>query len=123
MPMNRQPSTAIHQPAPHHGIDRVAPIAGTRGSDSDASQCQGSVVEVRGQSLQVPSAFLQVRESPPRQWTIVPRPSDAVRLPASWGDRYAVCPSCRERQPIAGRPRRMACTRCRGEFDVAWTER
>ena len=81
-----------------------------------------AVVEVRGQSLQVPSAFLQVRETPPRQWTVVPRPSDAVRLPSSWGDRYAVCPSCRERQPIAGRPRRMMCTRCSGEFAVAWTE-
>lgn len=80
-----------------------------------------AVVEVRGgRSLEVPAAFLQVIDSPPRHWSIVPRPSDAVRVPLSWGDRYAVCPSCNARQPITGHPRRMACGRCRGEFDVAW---
>lgn len=81
-----------------------------------------AVVEVRGgRSLEVPAAFLQVTDRPPRQWSVVPRPSDAVRVPQHWGDRYAVCPSCNSRQPISGRPRRMACERCRGEFAVAWT--
>jgi hypothetical protein len=81
-----------------------------------------AVVEVRGgRSLAVPAAFLQVIDGPPRQWSIVRRPSDAVRVPEHWGDRYAVCPSCNGRQPVSGRPRRMACERCRGEFDVAWT--
>ncbi|HEX4575294.1 MAG TPA: hypothetical protein VH158_09195 [Gemmatimonadales bacterium] len=35
-------------------------------------------------------------------------------------DRYAVCPSCCERQQIVGRPRYMTCQRCRGEFQVGW---
>lgn len=81
-----------------------------------------AVVEVRGKALQVPSAFLQVIDSPPRVWSIVPRPSDAVRLPRDWGDRYAVCPSCRARQALEGRPGRMVCQRCSGEFKVGWTE-
>lgn len=79
-----------------------------------------AILEVCGHALQVPSAFLQVSEAPPRRWSVVPRPEDAKRVPRSWGDRYAVCPSCRERQPIAGRPRRMTCGRCHGEFEVGW---
>ncbi|HMH82712.1 MAG TPA: hypothetical protein VK531_07560 [Gemmatimonadales bacterium] len=81
-----------------------------------------AVLDVGGHLLQIPSAFLQVIERPPRQWSVVPRPSDAVRLPENWGDRYAVCPSCRERQSLGGRPRRMTCRRCHGEFAVGWTE-
>src|SRR2546430_9177345 len=81
-----------------------------------------AVLEVRGQPLQVPSAFLQIVETPPRRWTVVPRPDDAVRVPPSWGDHYAVCPSCRERQPLEGRPAAMHCNRCRGNFDIDWRE-
>ncbi|HYT04923.1 MAG TPA: hypothetical protein VEM13_08610 [Gemmatimonadales bacterium] len=81
-----------------------------------------AVIEVRGQPVEVPLPFLEVVEQPPRTWTVIPRPRDAVRLPPSWGDYYAVCPSCRERQQIVGRPRRMVCVRCRGEFRVGWKE-
>ena len=81
-----------------------------------------AVVEVRGRSLAVPSAFLQVVDSPPRTWSVVTRPSDAVHLPRNFGDRYAVCPSCRARQAIGGRPRSMACQSCGGEFRVTWVD-
>ena len=81
-----------------------------------------AVLEVGGRLLEVPSAFLQVIERPPRKWTVVARPHDAVRLPPGCVDRYAVCPSCRERQSLAGRPRRMSCRRCDGDFEVAWSE-
>ena len=81
-----------------------------------------AVIDVSGRLLQVPSAFLQIVETPPRQWTVVPRPNDAVRLPSNWGDRYAVCPSCRERQPLNGRPRKMRCSRCQQSFEVDWRE-
>jgi hypothetical protein len=81
-----------------------------------------AVIEVRGQQLLVPAPFIEIIERPPRRWTVVPRPRDAVRLPPEWGNRYAVCPSCRERQQIVGRPRRMTCQRCRIEFHVGWNE-
>lgn len=81
-----------------------------------------AVIEVRGQQFAVPVAFLEVIDKPPREWTVVPRPRDAVHMPASWGDRYGVCPSCRERQQIVGRPRRMTCSRCRGGFQVGWKD-
>src|SRR5438128_846544 len=41
-----------------------------------------AVVEVRGRPLEVPSAFLQVVDSPPRTWSVVARPGDAGRLPS-----------------------------------------
>jgi len=81
-----------------------------------------AIIEVRGRQFEVPAPFIEVIEKPPRKWTVVPRPRDAVRLPATWGDRYAVCPSCRERQQLVSRPRRMTCQRCRGEFQVGWKE-
>src|SRR5438046_9285776 len=70
------------------------------------------VLEVRGQTLQVPAAFLQIIETPPRRWTVVARPEDAVRLPSRWGDRYALGPSGREPQPLAGHPGAMRRRRC-----------
>ena len=81
-----------------------------------------AVIEVRGRQLQVPTPFIEVIGKPPRKWTVVSRPRDAVHLPPDWGDRYAVCPSCRERQQIVGRPRLMTCQRCRAEFYVGWKE-
>jgi len=81
-----------------------------------------AVLEVGGRLLEIPSAFLQVIERPPRRWPVVPRPDDAVHLPRGCDDRYAVCPSCRERQALAGRPRRMTCRRCGENFEVAWSE-
>jgi hypothetical protein len=81
-----------------------------------------AIIEVRGQQVEVPAPFLEVSEQPPRRWSVVPLPRDAVRVPPSWGARYAVCPNCRERQQIVGRPRRMRCHRCRREFQIAWKE-
>ena len=49
-----------------------------------------AVIEVRGQQFAVPMAFLEVIDKPPREWTVVPRPRDAVHMPASLGDLYGV---------------------------------
>jgi DNA-directed RNA polymerase subunit RPC12/RpoP len=38
------------------------------------------------------------------------------------GEHYAVCPSCRDRVPLRGRPSRMMCGRCSVEFAVDWEE-
>lgn len=81
-----------------------------------------AVVDVLGQSIRVPAAFLQIVETPPRRWTVVQSPSHAARMPANWGDRYAVCPNCRERQPITGRRPTMQCGRCKRVSEVAWNE-
>ena len=80
-----------------------------------------AVVEVNRLPVAVPQYLIEIVPYPPRRWTVVPRPRDA-RLPADWGPAYGVCPSCRGRSALRGRPRSLACRRCRGEFEVAWDE-
>ncbi|MGH7530982.1 MAG: hypothetical protein ACREMN_11415 [Gemmatimonadales bacterium] len=81
----------------------------------------GAVVDVNRQAVPVVRAFLQVSKTPPRRWTVVPRPRD-VPARVQVGSHYAVCPSCRDRVPLRGRPSRMTCDRCRVDFAVDWDE-
>lgn len=81
-----------------------------------------AVVDVRGRAVPVVRALLQVSSTPPRKWTVVPRPRNAPRAPGS-GAHYAVCPACRERVSLQGRPSRMLCVRCSVEYAVDWDER
>jgi hypothetical protein len=83
-----------------------------------------AVVDINRQPHPVPSYLLQIVSTPPRRWTVVPRPREAARLSRHLGAEYAVCPSCRERTPLrsGGRPRAISCARCRGVFEVAWNE-
>jgi len=80
------------------------------------------VVDVNRKPVTLPLSLLDVRGELPRRWTIVPRPTNAVRLPKSWGERYGVCPSCKSRALLRGSPQTMPCPRCRGVFPVAWDE-
>ena len=81
-----------------------------------------AVLDVNRQFLPVPQYLVQVVSQPPRRWSVVPRPARALELPREWGSQYGVCPSCRERVALRGRPRHLTCTRCHGEFEVAWDE-
>lgn len=81
-----------------------------------------AILDVNRKPLVVPHFMIEVVSKPPRRWTVVPRPRGARDLPAEWGSVYAVCPSCRERVALRGRPRRLDCRRCSGAFDVAWDE-
>ncbi len=80
------------------------------------------VVDVNRKPVTLPLSLLDVRGELPRRWTIVPRPTNAVRLPKSWGERYGVCPSCKSRALLRGSPQAMPCPRCRGVFPVGWDE-
>jgi hypothetical protein len=84
-----------------------------------------AVVDVNRNPVPVVRAFVQISSSPPRRWTVVatPRTARAARaLPPDVGSHYAVCPSCRDRVPLHGRPSRMLCRRCNVDFAVAWDE-
>ena len=81
-----------------------------------------AVLDVHGARVAVPRPFLEIADTPPRHWTIVLRPSDAARVPHDWGSQYAVCPSCRNRQPVHGRMSSMRCRRCNGLFEIALEE-
>ena len=78
-----------------------------------------AVLDVNRKPVTVPQYMLEVVSTPPAQWTVVPTPRHAVRL---FGAKYAVCPNCRERTRLDGQPRHLRCERCRGEFEVAWSE-
>ncbi|HVH10360.1 MAG TPA: hypothetical protein VM736_11235, partial [Gemmatimonadales bacterium] len=58
----------------------------------------------------------------PLRWSVVPLPRDVSKLPASLGAPYAVCPVCRTRAALKGRPAKLACPNCKGVFVVAWEE-
>ena len=81
-----------------------------------------AILDVNRRPLKVPHYLVEVVSRPPTRWSVVPRPEGAGELPSEWGPHYGVCPSCRERAALRGRPLRLECKRCRGEFDVAWDE-
>jgi hypothetical protein len=81
------------------------------------------VVDVNHKAVPVVRAFVQITKAPPRRWTVVATPAHTARaLPPDVGSHYAVCPSCRDRVALHGRPRRMLCRRCGVDFAVAWEE-
>jgi hypothetical protein len=85
------------------------------------AQGLAAVVDVKGTPVPVVRAFLQMSATPPRKWTVVTRPRN-VPLSVQMGDFYAVCPSCRDRVPLRGKPGRLLCGRCSVEFAVDWDE-
>ncbi len=80
------------------------------------------VLDVNQRMLSVARSSLQIVPVRPQRWSIVARPHDAVNLPLSWGSRYAVCPSCRDRAPLKGHPTEQRCLRCNGVFEIAWDD-
>ncbi|MGH7699571.1 MAG: hypothetical protein ACREMJ_03490 [Gemmatimonadales bacterium] len=81
-----------------------------------------ATVEVKGKPVTVARTVLEIVPAPRLQWTVVPSPRNAPRFPSSWGPHYAVCPNCRDRAPLGGRPASMRCGRCNGLFDIGWNE-
>jgi hypothetical protein len=81
-----------------------------------------AVLDVNRQPHTVARTLLQIVQVAPSRWSVVPAPRNTLRFPSSWGERYAVCPSCRGRSPLEGRPTTMRCTRCNGLYEVAWNE-
>ena len=79
-----------------------------------------AVLDVNGTLTAFPRPSLEIVTAPPTRWTIVPRPTQAARLPSSWGARYGVCPNCRERARLEERATSMRCPRCNGFFDIGW---
>jgi hypothetical protein len=81
-----------------------------------------AVIQVGDRSVSIPRTSVQVVPVRPQRWTVVPRPSDAINMPMSWGSKYAVCPTCAERAPLKGQPTELRCGRCGGVFPIAWDD-
>ncbi len=83
---------------------------------------EGAVLDVNRKRVSLPRTFVSLRSVPPRAWTVVMRPRDARRVPETWAEKYAVCPSCRNRAALIGAPQTLRCARCKGLFRVGWEE-
>jgi hypothetical protein len=70
-------------------------------------------VWVHGRALTVERGLIELRATPPREWTVI--------APAGARDPHLVCPGCRFRMPAPDRPVASArCPRCNELFTVAW---
>ncbi len=102
-----------------HGLRRGAwyPVVNSGKSDL-------ILLNVHRSNVPVPRAFVELSELKPYHWSVV-----------EWmeGDRgagratqendgltYGVCPSCRFRAPIAGRPEQITCPECQTAAEVDW---
>ena len=82
------------------------------------------MLDVRGQAVELPRLAIEIVDSLPFQWAVVPRPRSAsIMIPASWGKHYGVCPHCAHRAPLFGAPAVLQCSGCGLTFAVAWEER
>lgn len=75
------------------------------------------VVDVNHRAVLVARPYVDVSSSPPSRWTVIDRGAVA-HVPPEWATRYAVCPGCRERVPVAEHPRFLRCRRCKRESPV-----
>jgi hypothetical protein len=81
-----------------------------------------ALLEVNRQRVAVPRAALHIAFAPPQYWSVVTRPADVKNLAAHWGERYAVCPGCRNRAQLKQMPQTLRCPRCEQVYRVAWGE-
>jgi len=71
---------------------------------------------VRGRALAVARSLLELRSTPPREWTV-------ARTPGA-SDPYLVCPSCRHRAHVPdSQVATLRCPRCNELFTIAWDDR
>src|SRR5437879_2213050 len=73
---------------------------------------EGVMLDVNRTPVTLARTLLETVTVPPRRWSVVLRPRDAVCLPRDWGDRYLTCPGCRNRAPTRGHPPTLGCPRC-----------
>ena len=83
---------------------------------------EAAVIQIGQRSVSVPRDSVQIVPIRPQRWSVVPRPSDSINMPMSWGSKYAVCSSCGDRAPLKGQPQEMRCGHCGGVFPVAWDD-
>jgi len=68
---------------------------------------------VRGRTVTVSRTLVELRDTPPSDWTVV--------HPAGGRDSYIVCPACRYRDQLPERHvDTLRCPRCNAAFGIAW---
>ena len=68
---------------------------------------------VRGRTVTIARSLVELRDSPPSDWTVVHPPNGR--------ESYMVCPACRHRAQLPERQVDMSrCPRCNVAFTIAW---
>src|SRR3989454_9649283 len=80
------------------------------------------ILELPGTFVTVPRKVVELVGTPPRRWTVVPRPPGDTWLPESWGQYYGVCPGCHHRAPLLTIPQMLCCPPCSEAFPVPWDQ-
>ena len=76
-----------------------------------------------GKTVTVPRPFMEIRNSQPREWTVLINPTVAFRTPKRFRAGYLVCPGCRHRAVLPpNRVTKQFCPRCSNTFVIAWDE-
>jgi hypothetical protein len=79
-----------------------------------------AVLDVQKSPVLVPRLYLDIVQQRPTRWSVITTPARSPRVPGELGQRYGVCPSCRERMPLSATSKSQRCRRCNGVFDIAW---
>jgi hypothetical protein len=77
-----------------------------------------AILDVDQRSISIPRTAVEIVTVRPDQWSVVPRPYDAVDIPVSWGSQYGVCPRCRGRAQLRARGSEMPCPHCGEVFPI-----
>src|SRR5881398_1038962 len=105
----------------------LRPAVGSVAGRHELSSAPGCVVPGRGldargsEARRQPGADPAAAHVPENRFGTAPALDDR-RLPAQCGDKYAVCPGCRNRMELKGAPHTMRCARCECTFRVGWEE-
>lgn len=80
-------------------------------------------IRIGTRMVDVPRRLLEVRATRPTFFSVITRVGDneppaGVEL----GRRYAVCPNCSHRIPLAGEPTTKKCPKCEHVGEIAWWE-
>jgi len=83
------------------------------------------VVSIQGTRVSVPRPYVELRATPPGEWTVVRNPKvRPERTPQGLRQGYIVCPGCRRRVELpATRLAEQLCPHCNETFPIAWDER
>lgn len=85
---------------------------------------QDAVVMVEGNPVHVPLEVVELRSTPPQEWTIVRPEVEAPKAPESLRSGYVVCPKCRARAVLPfARVIRVQCPGCKEVFTMLWGDR
>ena len=104
--------TALQAPLRRGAWYQVAPESGLE-----------VVLNVEGKPATVPRRFVEIRATPPREWTVLLNPVVAPCTPAIFQHGYLVCPGCRRRVVLASSlVTSQLCPHCHQTFAIAWDE-